>query len=116
MKNSAAMLCATLLLAPVAGSGCYHYRVRAPRPDPATEYRSRVVWSFLWGALQTTPVPAQGCEPANAIDEVRASTNLGYTLITALSFGLASPLQVEWRCAKRQSGVGELRDEEGSRP
>jgi hypothetical protein len=60
-----------LLLLLGAGTGCYHYTVEAPRRDPATEWRGRTVWSFLWGALQSSPVPADGREPSNAIDQVR---------------------------------------------
>jgi hypothetical protein len=106
---------AVLLLALLGATGCYHYTVEAPRRDPATEWRGRTVWSFLWGALQSSPVPAEGCEPSNAIDQVRSSTNLGFTLVTALSFGLASPLQVEWRCAKQQTGPGQIRAPEPER-
>jgi hypothetical protein len=104
-KLTAWLLAAALLPA----TGCYHYTVEAPRRDPATEWRGRTVWSFLWGALQSAPVPAEGCEPSNAIDQVRSSTNLGFTLITAATLGLASPLQVEWRCAKQQTGTGVMR-------
>jgi hypothetical protein len=109
MRGSRKLQRVVLLLLVAGSTGCYHYRVRAPRPDPATEYRGRTVWSFFWGALQSAPVLADGCEPSNAIDEVRTNTNLGFTLITAATLGIASPIHVEWRCAKQQSGVGELR-------
>ena len=109
-------LTSALLLAAVAMSGCYHYTVEAPRRDPATEWRGRTVWSFLWGALQSSPVPAEGCEPSNAMDQVRSSTNLGFTLITAATLGLVSPLQVEWRCAKQNPGGGVIRAPEQPRP
>ena len=108
-------LAPALLLALAASVGCYHYTVEAPRRDPATEWRGRTVWSFFWGALQSPPVPAEGCEPSNAIDQVRSSTNLGYTLITAATLGIASPLQVEWRCAKQQTGAGEIHAPESER-
>ena len=107
---------AAVLLVAAAASGCYHYTVEAPRRDPATEWRGRTAWSFLWGALQSSPVPAAGCEPSNAIDQVRSSTNLGFTLITAATLGLVAPLQVEWRCAKQNQGGGEIRAPERPQP
>jgi hypothetical protein len=47
---------------------------------------------------------------------VRSSSNLGFTLITAVTLGLAAPLQVEWRCAKQQEQGGVIRAPELFRP
>lgn len=89
-------------------AACYHYRVRPPRPDPATEYRSRTTVALIWGAVQPD-VRAADCTVSNAIDEVRVTTNVAYTLVTVVTLGLVAPLQVEWRCAKQQTGIDTTR-------
>jgi hypothetical protein len=80
-------------------AACFHYRVVAPDPSPATEYRTRTVHSFAWGLLEKD-ARATGCEPSNAIDEVRVRTNVGYLLVTIVTLGTWAPLTVDWRCAK----------------
>ena len=103
--KSTSMACAragiaALALGLIGQAGCYHYRVRAPRPDPATEYRSKTAFSFLWGALQPD-IRADGCEVPNAVDEVRVTTNLVFGLVMVGTAGIVSPMKVEWRCAKQ---------------
>jgi hypothetical protein len=89
------------------GTGCYHYRVTAPDPTPATEPQRKTVHSLAWGLVnQPQSVSTLACEPSNALDEVRVTTNFGYTVLTALTLGFWSPLQVEWRCAKQQEEEG----------
>jgi hypothetical protein len=61
-------------------AGCYHYRVTAPEPTPATEPQKKTVHSLAWGLVnQPQNVSALACEPSNALDEVRVNTNFGYT-------------------------------------
>lgn len=96
---------AALLLA--LGTGCYHYRVTAPDPAPATEPQRKTVHSLAWGLVnQPQSVRTLACEPSNALDEVRVTTHFGYTVLTALTLGFWSPLQVEWRCARPQEEEG----------
>ena len=97
-RSAAASLVLGFVL--LAQAGCYHYRVRAPRPDPATEYRSKTAFSFLWGALQPD-IRAEGCEVPNAVDEVRVTTNLLFGIVMVGTAGIVSPMKVEWRCAKQ---------------
>lgn len=88
-------------------AGCYHYRVRVPDPTPATEPQHKTVHSLAWGLLsKPQDVNAITCAPSNALDEVRVTTNFGYTLLTALTLGFWSPLRVEWRCAKQPEEEG----------
>lgn len=96
-----------LLVATLVGStGCYHYRVVVPGPDPATDYQQRRVDAFFWGLVQED-VPATDCL-SNALDEVRVTTNVGYLAASVLSLGLWVPLDVAWRCAKAPSPDGEI--------
>ncbi len=95
-----------LLLLPFL-SGCYHYRVTAPDPDPATEYESRVAHSLFWGLVQSKDISADDCL-SNALDEVHMTTNLGYSVISVATLGIWMPMNVQWRCAKEPLQEGEL--------
>jgi hypothetical protein len=104
-RKNRRVVAAALFLA--LNAGCYHYRVRVPDPTPATEPQRKTVHSLAWGLLnKPQEVNAITCEPSNALDEVRVSTNFGYTVLTALTLGFWSPLRVEWRCAKRPEEEG----------
>jgi hypothetical protein len=82
-------------------SGCYHVRVIVPQPDPGTEYKKKTVQSLAWGMLpKNKGIPAGNCLGSTRLDEVRASTNLGYNVLTVGTLGFWSPSQVEWRCTK----------------
>jgi hypothetical protein len=89
----------------LASAGCYHTRVLAPHPDPATEYQSRTVNTLAWG-LYKGDVQANDCSGSNALDEVRVSSNLGYNLVTTITLGFWQPLKVEWRCSKPHEEPG----------
>ncbi len=88
------LILAALLWSP----GCYHFRVTAPQPNPATEYEQRTVHVLFWGLLQQD-TRAVDCQ-RNALDEVTATTNLGYLLISVATAGIWVPMQVRWKCAK----------------
>ena len=77
--------------------GCYHARINAPG-EPATEYNKVTVHSIAWGLVQENPIP-DDCV-SGAIDEVRVTTNLGYSLINVITLGFWKPMDIEWRCAK----------------
>lgn len=87
-------------------AGCYHYRVVAPKPDPATDYEHRTVHALFWGLVQQD-VPSDDCV-SNAMDEVRVTTNFGYLVVSVVTLGIWVPLDVEWRCAKIPPSEGEI--------
>jgi hypothetical protein len=89
------------LVAVLCLCGCYHYRVTAKDTAKATESRSEVLWSAFWGLSQQDIDTRSSCE-GNPVAEVRASTNLGFVLLTVVTLGILSPMQVEWVCAKDQ--------------
>jgi peptidoglycan/LPS O-acetylase OafA/YrhL len=78
--------------------GCYHHRAAAADLAPATESRSVMLWSFVWGALQQELQP-DNC-PKAALQQVTVSSNFAFALLTVVTLGFASPVTVEWRCAK----------------
>jgi hypothetical protein len=76
--------------------------VIVPQPDPGTEYKKKTVQNLAWGALpkKDRDVPASNCLNSTGLDEVRVSSNLGYSFLTVGTLGFWSPAQIEWRCAK----------------
>jgi hypothetical protein len=102
-----------LILALVLQS-CYHYRVSSTNFDPGTEYQRKTVHSYFWGAVQKRDngidVVTANCDAVkiNKIDEVRVTTNIGYALITVATLGIWCPMQIEWKCAKPCTTVGEI--------
>jgi Bor protein len=91
---------AAAAIAIITLQGCYHTRLLTNGP-PATDYRSQTVHQMWWGLVQPNIVP-DNC-PSDAVQEVRVTSNLGYSLLTVLSLGIWSPVEVEWRCAKNPS-------------
>src|SRR6478609_6263832 len=94
---------AFVLFGALATCGCYHVRVIVPQPDPGTEYKKKTVQNLAWGALpKKKDVPTSNCLNSTGLDEVRVSSNLGYSFLTVGTLGFWSPAQIEWRCAKPQ--------------
>ena len=93
---------ALVFLSVIATCGCYHVRVIVPQPDPGTEYKKKTVQNLAWGALpkKNRDVPASNCLNSTGLDEVRVSSNLGYSFLTVGTLGFWSPSQIEWRCTK----------------
>jgi len=94
---------AFVLFGALAACGCYHVRVIVPQPDPGTEYKKKTVQNLAWGALpkKDRNVPASNCLNSTGLDEVRVSSNLGYSFLTVGTLGFWSPAQIEWRCTKQ---------------
>ena len=99
-----AVLCLSLLLG--AQTGCYHYRVYGEEVPVGSEAKQATLWSSLWGTRQQNINTDQTCVN-NPTAEVTMSSNFGYALLTVLSLGFVSPIDVEWKCAKdRPTGGG----------
>src|SRR5690242_2071287 len=74
---------AFVFLGVIAICGCYHVRVIVPQPDPGTEYKKKTVQNLAWGALpKKKDVPTSNCLNSTGLDEVRVSSNLGYSFLT----------------------------------
>lgn len=92
---------AFVFLGVIATCGCYHVRVIVPQPDPGTEYKKKTVQNLAWGILpKKKDTLASNCLGSTRLDEVRASSNLGYNFLTVGTLGFWSPAQIEWRCSK----------------
>ena len=73
-------------------------------------FTKRTVHAFLWGALQQNLLPPPSASmktPANcqSMRQVKLPMNYGYALVTVLSAGLWSPMQVAWKCNEESAGV-----------
>ena len=92
-----------LMVAVLLGtSGCYHARIEFPQTaPPGLEPRSETLWSFAWGLSQQNVVPPE-C-PSSTLSEVTSTTNFGFVLMTVVTLGLVSAVQLEYRCAKLPS-------------
>ena len=81
--------------------GCYQYRVINTNNDPSTEYQKKIMWSYAWGLVnKPKDFHVPNCNNSNAIDELQFSKNFGQSLITIFSLGIASPVEVKWKCHK----------------
>lgn len=112
MKNRCLSLqagCIVVVICLGLNVGCYHYRALVPQAagPPATEPKSEVVWSFIWGLVQENP-RIDNCQ-GQPLAEVHVTSNFGFALLTVATLGLAAPVRVEWRCAKAQPRPGVLR-------
>jgi len=89
--------------------GCYHVRVNTAAYDPSTTYQSETVHTLFWGLVQEDVI-ASNCDSlkVKGLDEVRVTTNFGYSLITVLTLGIWCPTQIEWKCSKPCQREGEL--------
>lgn len=84
----------------LVSQACYHTRVLTDTPPASAMYESKTVNNFFWGLLQqNVEVGRQNC-PSNALQEVRVTTNFGYALVTIVTLGIWSPLEVQYKCAK----------------
>ena len=89
--------------------GCYHVRVNTAAYDPSTTYQSETVHTLFWGLVQEDVI-ASNCDSLKikGLDEVRVTTNFGYSLITVLTLGIWCPTEIEWKCSKPCQREGEL--------
>ena len=87
---------AAVVAAALCLHGCYHARISFPDTAPqGMEPRS-------WGLSQQNLEP-RDC-PSASLSEVTATTNLGFVLLTVVTLGFVSAVEVEYRCAKLPGG------------
>ena len=95
---------ATLLTA--IGSGCAHYELTVPQPNPAGQSWSVTYVTYLWGAVETRKV-ADKCDITNAIDQVRVHDNLLFDLVSVVTLGIVKPIRMEVTCGAPRNQHGE---------
>ena len=97
-------------------AGCYHYQVNAVQQSVGIEAdqrgESEVLWSMFWGLSQEDFDTTKSCMGL-PLKSVTTHSNLGFSLLTVVSLGIASPLTVTWSCAKEPPSVvtGESSDD-----
>jgi hypothetical protein len=100
-------------------SGCYTYHVyqvgggdgREMGNQPGTEWRSKTLHAFLWGALRQD-LPVDNCQLATGqrfgMEEVKIDKNIGHLLASFLTLGLWVPIKVSYRCGKPPVPTGNI--------
>jgi len=100
----------SLLVLMFVFNSCYSYRV-ATRAQAGTETSGTMTAHSLFWGLVKKPVeihtPTCDSLGVNGVAEVTMKTNFGYALITVITLGIWSPMQVEWKCSKpcKKSGI-----------
>lgn len=91
----------------ISTQSCYEYRVLNSNNDPSTEYRDTVMWSYAWGLVnKPKDFHVPNCNNSNAIDEVQYRKKFGHSLLTLLTLGIVSPIEVRWKCHKPCPRIG----------
>jgi hypothetical protein len=110
----------TLLAFSLLAVGCYRYHLLVPEPDPVVTACHRTVHALAWGLIthdtrtthcETGTVPDSVrtvCEQSNAIGQLRVSSNFGYSLLTIVTLGFWSPVDLQWQCAKTVEPPGTI--------
>jgi hypothetical protein len=98
-----------LALTMITTQGCYEYRVLNTNNDPATEYQKTVMWSYAWGLVNNPKdfhVP--NCNNSNGLDEVQYSKKFGHSVLTLITLGIVSPVEIRWKCHKPPQRPGKI--------
>ncbi|GAA0562161.1 Bor/Iss family lipoprotein [Chitinophaga japonensis] len=93
----------------VAFSSCYTYRV-ATHAQSGTGVKKVTAHSYFWGLAQQKDIPTPNCDTLGiyGMSEVRVRNNIGYALITIVTLGIYSPVQLEYKCGKPCPKTSEL--------
>ena len=87
-------------------SGCAHYTLQVPEPNPKGQTWKKTYVAYFWGAIETERI-AQQCDAPHALDMVRAKDNLLYDVVSVLTLGIVKPMTIEYKCSAGESQVGD---------
>jgi hypothetical protein len=109
MKRSALyfflILCLGLTIV-VGTSSCVHYTITTTENNPADiAFKKKVVKALWWGKINVPQRLVDSCGDAG-LDEVKISSNFGYTLLHLVTLGIVHKVKVEWKCHKACSQIG----------
>lgn len=90
----------------LASPGCAHFSLKVAEPNPGDEYEQATMHTFFWGFYQDNEI-ADTCK-SNALDEVRVTTNLGYSFVSLVTLGIWVPIEIRWKCRKPALSEGEF--------
>jgi hypothetical protein len=91
-------------------SSCYSYRVATQAQAGTETSGTMTAHSLFWGLVKKpVEIHTPTCDSlgVNGVAEVTMKTNLGYAIITVVTLGIWSPMQVEWKCSKpcKKTGI-----------
>lgn len=81
---------------------CYSYRI-ATHAQGGTESIKVIAKSYAWGMLQNPPListPICDSLDARGIASLKVKKNLGRNLVTMLTLGFYSAVELEYQCGK----------------
>jgi len=99
-------LCFILILQSCSTIHIYQAGSNRDRPEgnnPGTDWQSKRVNTFLWGAIRQDVI-IKDCREGDGkrlnIEEVKIDKNFPSTLASIITIGLWEPTKVSWRCAR----------------
>jgi len=103
------MPCATVCIAlMIALQSCYTYRVI---PDGANANRTAAgdttLYAYWWGLSPPATVVPNNCA-GNGAAKVEVKKHIGHFLLTMVTLGIVSPMNLQWECAT-DADSGDLR-------
>lgn len=105
-------------------TSCAEFHVQVPvTNDPATgpatpgsNYNGSVTtWSFFWGLLNDGGVPVSNCTECG-MQEVTTTRDFWQGLCSLLTLGIATPMNVQWKCQAAPAREGSLSSLPGPGP
>ena len=94
-----------LVLSPSIQS-CSKYTVTTTENNPADVYfKKQVMTAYFWGKINKPQRLADSCGNAG-LDEIKISSNLGYSLLNIITLGCIHIVKVEWKCHKTCAEIG----------
>src|SRR3954470_24743076 len=106
VKPIASIVIACILFATPALESCSRYTITTSEKDPAdVYYKKKVMASYFWSKWNNPKQLMDSCG-SGGIDEVKVTTNFGYSLLNVVTLGIVSLVKVEWKCHKPCPQVG----------
>ena len=101
------LVSATLVMNAIAIQGCSKYTVTTSQKDPAdVYYKQKTMASYFWGTVNNPHRAVDSTCGSAGLDEVKITTNLGYSLINVVTLGIVGIVKVQWKCHKPAPVVG----------
>jgi hypothetical protein len=99
-KSAASLRCAAVCIAVLLTlQSCYTYRVI---PDHASANKTAsgdtTLYAYLWGLSPPATVVPQNSR-GNGTAKVEVKKHVGHFLLTIITFGVVSPMNLRWECA-----------------
>ena len=106
-KISCYLISTLLLFNSIIIQGCSKYTVTTSQKDPAdVYYKQKVMASYFWGTVNNPHRTVDSTCGSAGLDEVRITTNLGYSLLHVVTLGIVNVVKVQWKCHKPAPVVG----------